>query len=314
MKIIKKNKLIYYIKSFFRLLFRPNSSVNDKISALKKQLSPENLRDVEERVNYYCKITSPISFSQRTRIKDLKSPKTPKAYYFDAYEYARYFEPSQPMDFIFGDVIHIPQTPHLVKSRPISENNENSILLNLDKVRHFVWIRNDKPFHQKKDVLIGRGAVHQKHRYDFYEKYFSHPLCDLGAVEGSQMSKKEWIKPKISLEEHLDYKFILSLQGNDVATNLKWIMSSNSIAVMPKPTIETWFMEGTLIGGKHYIEIKSDYSDLEQQLDFYLKNPEKCLEIIENAHKHCERFYNEKAEDLCSLLVLKRFFNQEVKK
>ena len=49
--------------------------------------------------------------------------------------------------------------------------------------------------------------------------------------------------------DNLNYKFILAIEGYDVATNLKWIMSSNSLAVMPRPTYATWFMEGTLIPG-----------------------------------------------------------------
>ena len=54
----------------------------------------------------------------------------------------------------------------------------------------------------------------------------------------------------------------MCVEGVDVATNLKWVMSSNSIAVMPKPKIESWFMENMLIPEKHYIEIKEDYSDV----------------------------------------------------
>ena len=91
-----------------------------------------------------------------------------------------------------------------------------------------------------------------------------------------------------------------------MATNLKWIMSSNSIAVMPKPTLETWFMEGKLEGGKHYIEIRPDYSDVEEQLNYYINNPDKCLEIIQNAHNFVQQFQNKKVEDLCSLLVLQK--------
>ena len=53
----------------------------------------------------------------------------------------------------------------------------------------------------------------------------------------------------------------MCVEGVDVATNLKWVMSSNSIAVMPKPEIESWFMEKTLIPDFHYIEIKKDYSE-----------------------------------------------------
>jgi pyrroloquinoline quinone (PQQ) biosynthesis protein C len=85
-------------------------------------------------------------------------------------------------------------------------------------------------------------------------------------------------------------------------------MSSNSIAVMPKPTYETWFMEGTLIGNYHYIEIKKDYSDLEEKLNYYIKHTNEALKIIENAHKFVEQFRDKKREKLISLLVLQKYF------
>lgn len=309
MKVIKQVKVWYYMRSYgLRFFGNKSGDFKQKIAQLKAKLTTEALENVTDRVNYYCKKSGSISFSGHTFIKDLREPQTPKAYYFDTYEYARFFDHNLPIDFVFGDVIHIPEKPSIVKSRPISDENQNSVLLNLDKARHFVWVKNDKPFHEKKNLLIGRGAIYQQHRFDFYEKYFSHPLCDLGAVGNVGVTKPEWLKPKISIEEHLDYKFILSLQGNDVATNLKWVMSSNSIAVMPKPTIETWFMEGQLIGGEHFIEIKADYSDLEEKLNFYIKNPAECEKILKNAHAHCQQFFDKNKEDLCSLLVLKKYF------
>ena len=70
--------------------------------------------------------------------------------------------------------------------------------------------------------MIGRGEVFQHHRYLFYEKYFGHPLTDVAQVN-TYRGNLDWMKPIISLEKHLEFKFILSLQGNDVATNLKWI-------------------------------------------------------------------------------------------
>ena len=42
---------------------------------------------------------------------------------------------------------------------------------------------------------------------------------------------------KVSIDYHLKHKFILCIEGNDVASNLKWVMSSNSVAVMPKPSL-----------------------------------------------------------------------------
>jgi hypothetical protein len=100
----------------------------------------------------------------------------------------------------------------------------------------------------------------------------------------------------------------MCVEGVDVATNLKWVMSSNSIAVMPKPEIESWFMEKTLIPDFHYIQIKKDYSDLEEKLNYYLNNLNKCLEIIKNANKYVSQFKNKEREDIISLLVLKKYF------
>lgn len=306
MYLVKQNKFFYYLRSYGRYWLPKGHGAREQIRKLEKKLSAHQLEAVARRVEYYCQnvVARP---NAAHLLKDLRNPKTPKAYYFDTYEYARFFDENLPIDFLFGDVITVPEAPSIVKSRPIHAQNQNSVLLNLDKARHFVWVKNDKPFAQKKDMLIGRGAIYQPHRYDFYEKYFGHSLCDLGAVGKVGLTKDEWLTPKISIENHLDYKFILSLQGNDVATNLKWIMSSNSIAVMPKPTVETWFMEGTLEGGKHYIELKPDYSDLESQLNFYIQNPQECLDILRNAHEYCAQFHHSVMEDLCSMKVLDRY-------
>ena len=309
MKIIKQNKLWYYLRNYAIVFLGKRGGYQQRMARLKAEMSEEQLAALEARVAYYCKLSAPAMLSGEKHIRDLRSPKSPKAYYFDTYRYARYFDENNAIDFVFGDVIHTPETASLVKSRPIGDGNENSVLLKLDEPRHYIRIIGDQPFRQKKDLLIGRGAIYQQHRFDFYDKYFGHQLCDLGSVGKKGIGKSEWEKPKMGLKEHLDYKFILSLQGNDVATNLKWIMSSNSVAVMPKPTIETWFMEGTLVGGVHYIEIAADYSDLEAQLEYYIAHPEACEAIIKNAQQHTAAFWNKKTEELCHLMVLERYFS-----
>ncbi|MBR3727278.1 MAG: lipopolysaccharide biosynthesis protein, partial [Prevotella sp.] len=119
----------------------------------------------------------------------------------------------------------------------------------------------------------------------------------------------EWQKGKLTIGEHLDYKFIMSLEGNDVASNLKWVMSSNSIAVTPRLTQETWFMEGTLKPNYHYIEVKDDFSDLEERLNYYIEHPDEAEAIIYHAHEYVELFRDRKREKLVSLLVLKKYFD-----
>ena len=118
----------------------------------------------------------------------------------------------------------------------------------------------------------------------------------------------EWQRGKLTIGEHLDFKFIMSLEGNDVASNLKWIMSSNSIAVTPRLTQETWFMEGTLIPNYHYVEVKEDFSDLEERLTYYIDHPDEAEAIICHAHEYVKQFFDTKREKLISLLVLKKYF------
>ncbi|MBD1430964.1 glycosyl transferase family 90 [Sphingobacterium litopenaei] len=296
----KNNKLCYYIKALVRGLI-PASVYRSYRNRFLND-SP-NDSYIHSRVNYYNKLGSERSLSSSAiQIKNYQIPKKIRVYYFDSIEYLRYFNGNNRFEIIPGDVTHVPSFPALVKSRPIDGENANSVLLNLDKARHFNFIKDDFSFLQKKNMLVGRSGFGQAHRARFYDLYKDHALCNL--KKAARKSDKDFL----SIAGHLGYKFILALEGNDVATNLKWIMSSNSIAVMPKPKFETWFMEGTLIPNVHYICIKDDYLDLEEKLKYYITHTDKALEIIKNANKYVEQFKDNKREKLISLMVLDKYF------
>jgi hypothetical protein len=201
----------------------------------------------------------------------------------------------------------VPAEPSIVKSRPIAGNNSNSVILNLDKVRHFTFIDDKKDFRKKKNMLVSRNYVSQEHRIRFLEMYINHPLCNIGKINESN-NHQNLLKEILTIEEQLDYKFILCLEGNDVASNLKWVMSSQSLAVMPVPKYETWYMEGTLIPDYHYVLIKDDYSDLEERMEYYISHTDEALGIIRNAHLYVDQFKIKQREDLISLLVLEKYF------
>lgn len=305
----KNNKLLYYLKVLGWQLI-PSFFYRSKLPGKLNQFNTIDDRqrlDIQFRVNYYNKLSGLKTLSAAAvAIGKLKLPKRQKAYYFDTQEYTRYFDPSLRANFLFGDITKVPDEPTIVKSRPIHGNNENSILLNLDKLRHFNFIKDEIHFEDKKNMLVGRGVVKREHRIRFFEMYFNHPMCNLGQINRNK--NPQWIREFLTIQEHLEYKFILCLEGNDVATNLKWVMSSNSLAVMPRPKFETWFMEGTLVGNTHYVEIKDDYSDLEERLTYYINHPQEAAQIIANAHAYIERFSNPAQEDLISLLVLDTYF------
>lgn len=247
--------------------------------------------------------------SDAKSLSEIKLRKRSKVYYFDFMEFARFFPQHLKVHFLPGDIDYSASRPSIAKSRPISNDNANSVLMKFDKIRHFLFINDPIKFSDKEDVLIGFGKIKKEHRIRFFELYFNNPMCLLGEVARNTQFE-HWRRPRKTISEHLNYKFILCLEGFDVASNLKWVMSSNSLAVMPKPKFETWFMEGTLIENVHYVLIRDDYSDLEERMSYYIKNPLEAQKIIDSAHLFVEQFKNKKREDLISLMVLDSYFKR----
>ena len=305
----KNNRPIYYARAILRELL-PDYFCRIQLQSKLKKHTEFDIEYIQNRVNYYNKLDNckpPFNF--QVQLNEFKIPPRIRAYYFDSYEYIRFFNKKLKATFLPGDITHVPDFQTIVKSRPIGDQNANSIILNLDKIRHFIFVNDKTQFADKKDMLVGRGAVSQPHRKRFLELYFNHPLCNIGQVNQDNQEDK-YLVGKMTIDEQLDYKFILSLEGNDVATNLKWIMSSNSLAVMPRPKYETWFMEGTLVPNYHYILINDDYSDLEERLKYYIENTAEALEIVKNANEYIDQFRNKKREDVISLLVLDKYFRE----
>jgi len=304
----KNVKFIYYIKNIV-IFLTP--------SFFYRRVLIDKLRDIDEkeyildRVNYYNKLENSYKLIDFKSIKEFRKEKK-KTYFFDLYKYLIYFNPINKISYLFGDIIEVPAEPSLLKSRPIGDDNQNSIIMKLDKVRHFIFLNDKIKFEDKKDILLWRGKAHQEHRKQFLDKFYTHPLCDVGQIiKRKDKGKIKWEKPKMSVREHLKYKFILCIEGNDVASNLKWVMSSNSLAFMVKPKYETWFMEGRLIPNHHYVLLKDDYSDLEEKIKYYSTHIEESQSIIDNAHKYIEQFKDNKREDTISLLVLDKYFKKQ---
>ena len=293
---------------------------------LKRKLTKARLRSdynyMLQRVAYYIRINKSWHISPEDKLQRDKSwiyytgalgkyrrKMFHTAYYFDQHDVTRWFSPYLRWNFCPGDVYFTPSEPTIVKSRLLTADNQNSVLLKLDKLRHFMYVHDTKLFREKKDCAIFRGKIRQSRlRTLFLQKFFSHPLCDCGVVGKNEGCPEEWMTSKKTIREHLDYKFIIALEGNDVASNLKWVMSSNSLAVMTRPTCETWFMEGTLIPDYHYVEVKDDFSDFEEKLRFYIEHPEKAEEIIHHAHEYVTQFRDNKREELLQLMVMEHYF------
>ncbi|PSW19397.1 lipopolysaccharide A protein [Photobacterium sanctipauli] len=303
----KNNKLKYYCTNVLRELL-PAAYYQSKLTSKLNKLDEFDSHYIQQRVNYYLKHSAPFALpdEKSVAIKDFKKNKQ-SAYYYDLKEFLVYFQNHLRVAYRFGDDTNVETYPFLVKARPINANNVNAVLFKLNKVRHFNFINDPVPFTSKKEMMVWRGGAYRPHRRKFIEKFYNHPMCNVGQTN-KPAENVPWQKDFMSIEEQLQYKFILCIEGNDVATNLKWAMSSNSLCVMPKPKYETWFMEGTLKAGVHYIEVADDYSDLEEKLSYYIAHTQKAQKIITNANEYVAQFKNKEREDLISFLVLKKYF------
>ncbi|MGD1504890.1 glycosyl transferase family 90 [Vibrio harveyi] len=305
---MKDSKFPYYFSNTLSMLI-PRFVYREQAKRLLSTLNEAEKQYCLERVNYYNKCEQLFSVDSReqsyAKIGEFKKTKG-WTYFFDTRQVIRYFPSEFTFNYINGDVTHIPNVPSFIKSRPIHGDNQNSIVLKLNQIRHFKFVDDEMSYRDKKDMVAWRGVGFQPHRQTVIHAFYDHPQCNIGQTRPQE--GQPWEKGFMSIEEQLQYKFLLCIEGNDVATNLKWAMSSNSLVIMSKPKYETWFMEGKLEAGIHYVEVKDDYSDLPEKMDYYLANEQEALAIIENAHQWVEQFKDKRKERLISLMVADKYF------
>lgn len=308
----KNSKLAYFLRGFARQLVPSGYSLRQGKRLLAELAQREDKEELQRRIDYYCRLSQPCPLPKEAmQLKDYRFPKEGKVYYFDAQEIYRYFPQDYRWSVLPGDITHIPAVPSIVKSRPIAEDNANAVLLKMDKVRHFIFPTDTTPWEDKTPTAVFRGKTKGKaERQQFMRMYYGSAVCNCGDVgKPNNEVPAEWRTPFMTIGDHLKYRYIMALEGNDVASNLKWIMCSNSIAVMPRPTFETWFMEGTLIPNYHYIEIKADFSDLEERLTYYNTHPDEAKAIIEHAHAYIRPFMDAHRETLIAVGVMHKYFS-----
>ena len=218
--------------------------------------------------------------------------------------------------YIFGDTtLPLTKVPYLIKARDAYYHQSDTIsipppiegvthtLLRLNSPRHWSGVHeinsNDTPFHKKHNKLIWRGSSTGT-RAGILESLQRHPNknIDIKFVNMCQGvdAKKFIIVPRLSMRELLEHKFILSIEGNDVASDLKWLLYSNSVVFMCRPTKCSWAMEDLLIPFVHYVPIKNDYSDLDEKYNWAINNLKKCNEIAQNGKRFIHHFLNEHNE------------------
>ncbi|TGQ73195.1 MAG: lipopolysaccharide biosynthesis protein [Mesorhizobium sp.] len=296
-------KVFYYARNVVRDV-APQALFRSRLAArlAKARLSDDVAR---RRLNFYNKLEDAFAPSADA-VPVSKLPFTPTMYYYDLKEFARYFDPGLLIDLEFGDVRDVPKVPSIVKDRPIRAGDSNAVIMKLDKFRHFQMPADKISFADKLPAVVWRGDLNNPIRRRFLKAVRDLPFCDVGSHKPN--APAEYSKPFLSISQHQRYRYIVSLEGNDVATNLKWILSSKSLCLMPPPTYETWFAESRLEPNVHYVPLETDFSNLAERVAYFERHPEQAERIAAAANAYCRTFADEQAEQAISLLVLYKYF------
>jgi hypothetical protein len=115
-------------------------------------------------------------------------------------------------------------------------------------------------------------------------------------LKKDRMSGRSVCKGPMSLKQQLEYKLLLSVEGFDVATDLKWKLLSQSVVIMPRPTRTTWLMEPLLQAWIHFIPVRDDFEDIPERVIWALAHPEVCKLISWHATLWMEQFFYDVAE------------------
>lgn len=267
---------------------------------------------IRNRVDFYCPLPFLPNDNSMAASKIRRgSVDGPSAYVFDMRRYLRAYTRDARLNFFAGDTFANPDVPTVIKTRRLDDKRNNGILFNLNHRRHFLPVVEDNiPFRDKKPMMVWRGAADAKpNREKFLQLFMDSPLMDIADTQHPYAPDGK--KTAISVADHFRYQFVLVLEGNDVASALQWVMASNCVPVMCRPTVEGWLMHSRLEPGKHYIEIAPDFSDVEEKLQWYIAHPEEAEKIAEESKRWAAQFKDKKREGIISYLILDKYLGEE---
>ena len=104
---------------------------------------------------------------------------------------------------------------------------------------------------------------------------------DIGPSTPDIKGDPNWLMPH---EQANNYKYIISLEGNDAGSNPRWIFSTQCVVFMSDKLTSELTCHYHLRPWEHYIPFKYDLSDLIAKIQWANGNIAACKTIIENSN------------------------------
>jgi hypothetical protein len=120
-------------------------------------------------------------------------------------------------------------------------------------------------------------------------------MIDVGVTgysQGAQPDERWPARGELDITEMASNKFLLLPEGNDVASASSWSLLASSVVLMVyPPEHESMVLHGLLKPWVHYIPVKPDFSDLEEQMQWCISNVDDCEDIVHRASMYMYAMY-----------------------
>jgi len=285
--------------------FTPESWAKARTIRLLETVADGLPDDVQDRLDYYATRKTSYGYRAPLRFGSL-SWGTQEMYYLDLMRIAKGFGIHFYLNVDFGVVTDIPPVATLLRSRPVAGDPDRSLLMPFNRFRHFYFPKDPYSWEDKAPGIAWRGRANgQPPRIALLNGYHDNPAHDIGHIR--EDDPFPGYKGFLSVHDHLKYRYIPGFECINEATNLKWLLNSNSVAICHDMRFEGWFMEGRLQPDVHFIHVRRDLADLDEKLAWYDAHPEEAQAIVRNANAWAQQFQDEDREDLIATLVMLRY-------
>ncbi|KAL7557671.1 hypothetical protein ACA910_021094 [Epithemia clementina (nom. ined.)] len=106
-----------------------------------------------------------------------------------------------------------------------------------------------------------------------------HKLAHAILKEPTNVSGGNLLASDLSMKELLKYKMLILIDGNDMASGLKWGLLSRSVVMMPRTRYTSYAMDELMRPFVHYVPLKDDLSNVEEMIQWVLDHDEEAQQI-----------------------------------
>ena len=162
------------------------------------------------------------------------------------------------------------------------------------------------PWNVKEDRLFWRGAPNNPARIALVE--MENPRIDAMVSKSDGIKKLEpFVSPKVSVTDHLKYKYLIDIDGNSCTySRMYWILYSNSVLLKHMSDNVQWYYKG-LEKDKHYIEIASNFSNLEEAMEHLDHDEALCKKVAQEGRTFAQDHLSNDAMAAYIILLLKEY-------